>query len=464
MLRSSLCLPKVLGFALLTLSAAPVVHAQLATVSPVFVDYGRIKMGATVLVPITVWNPNEFALSLAGGSVGANNGFSNAGGTCAASIAPNSKCTLLFSFQPRSSTQTVGDSAEIELTGDGLSQSVLLSFLGTGSESLVQISPRGIDFGEQPVGTTVSIPVTITNTHNEAVDLAGGGIAPPFSGSSLCGGSLAAGASCEYLYSFTAGQVAEVSGIASIQASESSGMVQNFSIEVAGRGRTTTGLIKVVPVKLDFGDIKVGSQVESRVFATNLTSNTMSRGGGGFNDNDNAFKGFTASEAGCGANMQPVGTTCSFEFQFLPREPRAHAAITSLQFSQAGNTVSVPLQFAGFGVGTLARVSPIEVDFGEVPTGTLVSVPVIVSNTSGTSLTSLTGSDVSGGFSKTTNCGYTLTTGSKCAIVYSFQPDSATTYDIVALLSYTNATGTQEEVEITLSGSGTARLFGNGFE
>jgi len=84
----------------------------------------------------------------------------------------------------------------------GLSKSV------TGT--VVLVSPSGLDFGDQTVGTT-SDPqtATITNTSGAVLRIFGVGISGPnfgdFAATTTCGSRLAAGASCTIDVTFTPG-------------------------------------------------------------------------------------------------------------------------------------------------------------------------------------------------------------------------------------------------------------------
>lgn len=456
-------LPSLMLMLLLPLAAS----AQLANVTPAFLDFGPVKMGATVTVPLTISNLSPFPLAVAGGGTGGGNGFSALGGTCAGSVAANSSCTINYLFRPQAASGTVSDSTLLELSGGGQLQFATLALQGTGDEALAQVSPRSIDFGEEFFGQTVTIPVTITNTHSATLNLAGGGVGAPFSaigGMPSCGGGIAPGASCQINYNFTPSQVNEASAATTISLSDGVSLTQDFSLQVRGRGRANVGVVSVAPVDIDFGDIKLGTPVEVRVRSTNRTASNLQRAGGGFNDNDNAFIGFGSNDPGCGGGAHPSGATCSNAYFFQPRERRAHAASTAIEFSGSGNFASVALSFSGFGVGRLARVSPVAIDFGAIRAGTQVSVPVTVLNTSTATLTNIIGGNVSGEFSRTTTCGASLSIGASCTLTYRFQPFSDGDFQTTTLLSYTNISGTQETVQIDLNGTGTTAIFSDGFE
>lgn len=441
------------------------VHAQVAIVSPTYIDFGEVKMGALVSAPVELRNLTASPLSIAGGGVSGGPGLSSNGGTCTNPIPANGSCAFNYTFQPRSATETVVGTTSIFLSGGGQSLSTRIDVRGTGGESLVQVTPRIIDFGEELIGETVTVPVFVTNTHSATVQFAGGGIGAPFGGGTSCGGGLPPGATCQFNYRFTPAQINEAVGSTSFSASATSpALSQGYSIQLRGRGRTTAGRYHVAPVALDFGDIKIGTQVESLVTSKNRTASTMTRAGGGFNDNDNAFSSFGSSVPACGGGALPPAVSCSSTYLFLPRERRGHLANTRIGYSQLPNFYEeVPLEFTGNGVGTLARVSPVDFDFGDIGQGTFVTVPVRILNTSPVTLTNFLGGNVTGAFSRTSTCGTTLTVGASCTLTYRFQPGSADNFMATTFLSY-QGNGAVETTQITLSGTSGSAIFVDGFD
>lgn len=423
-------------------------------------------MGAHVTVPVELRNLSASPLHLAGGGFGTSNGFTTDGGTCVTPLAANASCVINYHFQPRAATGTFNNATSISLSGNAGALSAPITVRGSGGESLVQVTPRSIDFGEELIGQQVSVPVSITNTHSAPVQFAGGGIGGPFGATQNCAGGLAPGASCQFTFRFTPAQTAEVVGNTSFSVSATSpALSQSYSIQLRGRGRTVPGRYHVTPVTLDFGNIKIGTEVESSVTSINRTASPMSRAGGGFNNNDNALMSLGGgTNPACGGGALPPAVACMTNFRFLPRERRDHAASTRIGYSQAPDFYAeTPFEFTGTGVGTLARVSPVAVDFGDIPQGTLVTVPVTILNTSPVTLTNFLGGNVTGAFSRTTNCGTSLAAGASCTITYRFLAHAADNFIATTFLSY-QGNGAVETTQITLSGTSGTAIFVDGFD
>lgn len=151
---------------LLGLSAA---HAQVAIVSPSYIDFGEVKMGTLVTVPVQIRNLTATPLSFSGGSFSTSNGFSATVGSCTSPLPANATCAFNYNFRPQAATGTFDNATSITLTGATGSLSTPIVVRGTGGESLVQVTPRSIDFGEELIGQQVSVPVRITNTHSATV-------------------------------------------------------------------------------------------------------------------------------------------------------------------------------------------------------------------------------------------------------------------------------------------------------
>ena len=447
------------------LLALPATQAQIAIVSPSYIDFGEIKMGARVTARVEVRNLSAVPLNLTGGGIYSATGFTSAGGSCNGPVPAHTACMLTYRFQPHSATDTVEDSVSLVVSAGGESLSTLISMRGTGGESLVQVTPRSIDFGEEFIGETVTVPVAVTNTHTGTVFFSGGAIGGAFDATTNCGGGLAPGATCQFFYQFTPSQINAIDGNTSFSVSATSpAMSQDYSITLRGRGRTVAGRYQVAPVAMDFGEIKIGTQVLSLVTSINRTASAMTLAGGGLTVPDNAFSSTGSTVPACTGGVLPPAMACSTNFRFLPRERRQHLGSTKVAFSQVPNFYEeVPLTFTGTGVGTLARVSPVDVDFGDISQATMVTVPVTILNTSPVTLTNFLGGNVTGAFSRTSTCGTSLAAGASCTITYRFQPGFADNYMATTFLSY-QGNGAVETTQITLSGTSGSAIFIDGFD
>lgn len=466
---------------------SPSLFAQtmLANVGPVAVDFGAVKMGATVSVPVTIHNLSGNAVSLSGGGISGTTAFTGSGGSCGSTsyqLAPGASCYFTYTFTPTdASGLALTGTTDVGIAGGGEYQNVALSFSGAGTEGLIQVSPVSIDFGSTFIGQQVSVPVTLTNNHSSTVSLSGGGISgnAAFEGGGGTCGSVsyapAAGTSCSFTYSFTPSVLGPTQVTTSIGAAASSPiqLYQTFAIVLKGNGINAlpSPNVDLWPISFDYGGIKVGHQVAVSVSYQNNSAGTISLSGGGFNnDQGGTFGAYNTGGTGCSGSTITSGTTCTTSYVFLPHVAQSYSDSTSIEFyipGGPGNTVPVTVQ--GEGVGSLARVTPQTIDLGDVAFGTSVSVPVVVTNTSDASLTNFTGGSVNAPFAASNGCESSLGVGASCTISYTFYAPTASaslasTASATTFLAFTNATGIEQVTQIMLSAAIGDRIFGDGFE
>jgi hypothetical protein len=123
--------------------------------------------------------------------------------TCGTTVAPGASCTISVRFKPANKGQVTG-SVTITDNAPGSPQRVKLSGVGT----FIQTNPTSENFGNQPVGTTsIARKVIVSNKGNSTVSISSiaitGTNAGDFAETNRCGSSLASGASCKIVVTFT---------------------------------------------------------------------------------------------------------------------------------------------------------------------------------------------------------------------------------------------------------------------
>jgi len=441
--------------------------AHLANVSPTQVDFGDIKVGASVSVNVSISNLSAVAVSLTGGGFDTAGAFGSSMGSCSSTIAAGATCYLQYTFTPKATDQDFSAGTSIALYAAGEYDTIALSFAGRGVESLTSVSPVSIDFGDSLLGATVMVPMTVLNTSPQPLHFAGGGIGAPFGGySGTCGGStLAVGASCQFDYTYTPSTTMTQTGSTSLEDYITSPSVGEYvPIALSGNGATSAGFITFYPRSIDFGRVKIGRTVKFDFLATNIGANTVTFAGGGLSDTQG---GAFNAVGDCGGGLAP-GAQCYFEYRFQPRALGALSASTSVSAYAGGQSQVFAVQVSGTGVGTLAQVSPTSIDFGPVQIGTSMTVPVTVVNTSEAPLTGFLGGGANTPFVSSNNCPASLAVGASCQFTYRFQPAASQlgVRSETTILSFTNSTGVRPNVVVTLTGTGydVDRIFNDGFD
>ncbi len=395
---------------------------KLVNIGPVRIDYGTVRAGSRVTVPVVVRNLTNTTLSLAGGGFNTFNGHFGAGGTCGGSLAANAVCEFRYSFRPGNGAGTAIDNAtSISISNGVTTQSVALNFTGVGFGSMLDVHPRSIDFGEVFVGETVTVPVRLFNPTADAVSFAGGGfnLANGFSANAgTCGGALAAGASCFFNYRITPSMVGEITNQTSFSAFTAAPIAtQSYPLSVRGTGVNTVGLVQAAPVSMDFGMVRVGSSVVTPFVFTNISSTQINFGGGGFSaqgSDNGAFSGGLGGGAGCTSSAANSGSTCAINYRFAPKEIRNHMGFTTVSFFRTGQNQSIALNMTGQGVGTVGQLSASEIDLGEILVGTQHSTRITLTKTTDSALTNFVGGSLLSPFSATDNCPASLAPTASC--------------------------------------------------
>jgi len=194
---------RIAAFVLLIL-ASPV-RADDVNVSPVTVDFGRVKIGTTSTVRVTFTNLTASQLQIGGGG-GLVAPFSSNAGTCSGGIVPaSSTCYFNYSFRPTDNSGALfEDATSVGISGGTSPESVPLSFRGRGMGNLVDVAFAGVDFGDWFVGEQASVRLRIVNTHGAAVHFSGGGFntSNGFGGFNCGVDPLPSGPVCDFSYTF----------------------------------------------------------------------------------------------------------------------------------------------------------------------------------------------------------------------------------------------------------------------
>jgi hypothetical protein len=197
------------------------------------------------------------------------------------------------------------------------------------------ITPRALDFGYVPVGsTTAQQAITVTNVSGVPQVMSGtGGGAGIFGGVQNCQGTtLAPGHSCQMSYAFSPAKVGAVSGSAS-----GTWNGQAFSLHFSGFG---TPRFLITPTSLAFGKVKVGhTSKQQSIEVTNLANKpvVMSGTGGG--------AGVFGGVQNCQGQALNPGQTCQMFYAFTS------TAVGTVHGSASGtwNGQAFALTFIGTG-------------------------------------------------------------------------------------------------------------------
>jgi hypothetical protein len=347
--------------------------------------------------------------------------------------------------------------AAADFNGDGRLDAATAD-LGLGSLSVllqapqVSLSPPGLDFGNQPTGTS-STPQTTTLTNTGTAALAIGSIAvsgangPDFSPSNTCGSTLAPGAACTITVTFTPAATGTRTAAVTITDNAAD---SPESVALSGTG--TTPAASLMPATLSFGSQQVGtSSMPQNITLTDtgtapLTITAIAIGGGNPGD-------FNQTNT-CPSTLA-AGSNCVISVTFSPTATGSRSATVSVTDNASDSPQAVSL--SGTGTQPAVSLSPASLTFSAQAVGTQsAGKPITLTNTGTATLTltsiGITGAN-SGDFLETNTCGTSVAAGGNCSITVTFGPTAAGTRS--ATLSVTdNAPGSPQTA--SLSGTGTA--------
>ncbi|MNR71694.1 hypothetical protein D3C71_23270 [compost metagenome] len=327
-----------------------------------------------------------------------------------ATVAVNDTCVVTVSFAPTS----VGPrSGALTVEHDGIGDTSV-ALAGTGQAASADLTP--VSFGNVSVSKSSTAAATLTNTGLAAIS-----VTPPAAGSvsgtdfkfasSTCGTSLAAGASCQVLVSFTPTAASARTGQVSITTGAGT---KASSLEGTG----IQGVSSLSTASLTFAATQVGTAAASRqVTLTNTGSDVL---------NISAVQVSSgASDFGATSNCTAVnkGDTCTVTVTFTPTAVGARAGTVTLAHDGTGaSSISV----AGNGqaqAGSLSTptFSATAVGSSSTATATLSNEGIGVLSVTKPTASAVTGS----GFSfVSTTCGASLAVSATCSVTVRFSPTS----------------------------------------
>jgi trimeric autotransporter adhesin len=133
-------------------------------------------------------------------------------GTCGSSLGVGASCTLNVTFTPSALGQR---SAVIAIADDGVGSPQVLSLNGMGGDSgpNATLSPTGLIFGDQVVGTSSPAQsITLSNYGTTTLSMTGIAASSNFGQTNTCNSTLASGASCTVSVTFIPGSTGSLNG------------------------------------------------------------------------------------------------------------------------------------------------------------------------------------------------------------------------------------------------------------
>jgi hypothetical protein len=291
---------------------------------------------------------------------------------------------------------------------------------------VAKLSATSLSFPSTQVGSTASLPLTITNSGSGTLNVSAigstGTNASLFTHTSNCGGNpLAAGQSCTAQVTFTPAAAGSFTATLNIT-DNATGSPQT----VALTGTATAGpTVTLSTTSLSFPATQVGSTSTLPLTITNSGNGTLHivaiTSTGVYADQ------FTHTST-CGGSELTHGQSCSAQVMFTPNVTGAYGGSLTITDNATGAPQYVDLTGTAV-AGPASSISPFSLTFPTTTIGSTSTLPLTITNIGSGTLNvtaiSSTGSNASY-FTHTSNCGGNpLAQGASCTVQVTFKPTAA---------------------------------------
>ena len=438
-----------------SLSGTGVNAVAAASLSQTSISFGNQAVGYTSPAQtISLTNSGNTALTISSIALsGTNPGDFAQTNTCGSSVAAGASCTISVTFKPPA---TGSLTAAVTLTDNapGNTQSISLSGTGVTTAAAASLSPTGLTFGSQNVGSTSAAQtITLSNTGNAALSISSialtGADPADFAETNTCGSSVAIGANCTISVTFKPPAAGSLTAAVTLTDNASSG---TQSVSLSGTGASTAPSASLSPSSLAFGSQTVGSTSTAQTITLSNTGN------GALSISSIALTGADPGDFAqtntCGSSVA-AGANCTISVTFKPPAAGTLTAAVTLTDNASSGTQSVSLSGTGASTAPSASLSPTNLTFGSQTVGsTSAAQTITLSNTGNASLSlssiALTGTDP-GDFAQTNTCGSSVAAGANCTISVTFKPPATGSLTAAVTLTDNASSGTQS---VSLSGTG----------
>ena len=280
---------------------------------------------------------------------------------------------------------TVGaQSATLSLVSDAANSPTTLSVTGNGvspaESGQLTVHPVLLDFGDVPVGNSLTQTVALTNSGSAALTISGAvvsGGAYSINGLSLPL-SLAVGETASFGVTFSPQSAGTLTDSLLLTSDASNSPV---TIPLTGTGTVLTGALSLTPASLNFGDILVEAADTQVVTLSNTGSGAVTVSGMSVSGTDVSVTGISIP-----LTLGP-GESSAFNVIIVPSS--AGNLTRNVTFSSDASNSPTLLSLAWNGLAATGTLNPIpgSIDFGDVPVGNSLTQTVALTNSGNGSLT-----------------------------------------------------------------------------
>lgn len=420
-------------------------------VSPTTLDFGQVPVGKTVNENLTLLNQGTSAVSVTQITVAGQTFTLNTPSHLPVTINPGQTYNVTVGFTPGASTAYTGDLTAVDSAARRVAH---CRFNGSGYSGASQTrqlsaSTSTLSFGTVPLGSSATVPVTLTSTGNAAVTVRQAAFNK--AGFAVSGATfplkLNPQESATLQVQFKPSAAGAVNGQLALSSDDSTN--STLAINLQGTASDTeTALLTATPANLSFNNVMVGSSTTQPVTLTATGTEPITISGATF-----AGSGFTLFQPKFPMTLSP-GQITELYVVFSPTEASTSTGTLTVQ-SNASNATVVNLS----GSGTAAQspqltVTPADLNFRDVTANSTSSQTVTLVST-GTSAVTVDAASIAGtGFTVSgATLPLTLNPRQTATLTVQFAPTAADVYS--GKLTIRSNSATNSTSVITLAGNGT---------
>ncbi|MCB0356458.1 MAG: choice-of-anchor D domain-containing protein, partial [Bdellovibrionales bacterium] len=443
-------------------------------------DYGTQATGSSVDKSFTINNTGGSpAGSMAGTGLAApfsfkGGSYPGTGGTCGATLANASSCTIIVTYAPVA-TGLQTDTIQVDYNDGVAAQSATRDVKGTGAiaANLVISDGPTFDYGTKSLSSSTDHTFTVNNTGGaQATAIAdAGGLAAPFAykGGSYpgtggtCSSSLNVAASCTVIVTYTPTTAAVHTDTLSINYNNGA------SADVANRDLQGTGANPAVidisnAPTLDFGSITVNSHDELSLTLTNSGGVDATAITGTGLAAPYTFKGGSYPGTGgtCGVSLA-ASASCTVVIAFDPTITGTFNDTLDINYNDGGAAQTSSRNITGIAntPAILAISNAPEYDFGSKALGSSTDKTLTIDNTGGSVATGVGGAGLAAPFTfkggsypgTGGTCTATINDSTNCTIVINYSPTTAALHTDTIDINY-NDGATNQTAQRNVKGTG----------
>ena len=407
------------------------------TVTPSSLSFGSVQTGTTQSLPATLTNSGGSSVTVTQATF-SGSGYSVTGLALPMILSAGQSVSFNIVFAPQSAGT---DNFGLSITSNASNPTLTVPLAGSAvTPGSLTASAPSLSFGNVQVGSTQTLPETVTNSGGSNVTLtqATAGSGYTVSGLSLPL-TLAAGQSTSFNVAFSP-QSAGSDNLTLAIANSSS--IPTFSISLTGTA-VTAGTLSVSPTSFSFGSVNSGS-------TQSLPATLTNSGGSSVTITQATFSGSGYSVSGLTLPLTlQAGNTASFNIVFAPQAAGTDDFSLSISSNASNPTLTVPVSGSATTPGALTA-SAASLSFGQVTVGSNKTLPETLTNSGGAAIT-LSQVAAGAGYSVTgLSLPVTLNAGQSTSFNVAFAPTSAGNSNVnLAITNNGPSTFT-----IPLSGSG----------